>query len=47
MVDREAEVRKQLMAKMPLKDLSESATALLMSYKVEGEKILSTTALAM
>ena len=32
---------------MPLKDLSESATALLMSYKVEDEKILSTTALAM
>ena len=33
---------------MPLKDFSESATALLMSnYKVENEKVLSTTALAM
>jgi len=33
---------------MPLKDFSESAVALLMSnYKVENEKVLSTTALAM
>jgi len=33
---------------MPLKDFSESATALLMSnYKVENEKVLTTTALAM
>ena len=33
---------------MPLKDLSESAVGLLMSnYKVENEKVLSTTALAM
>merc|ERR1712192_74789 len=32
---------------MPLKDFSESATALLMSnYKVENEKVLNTTALA-
>merc|ERR1719391_1225034 len=32
---------------MPLKDFSESAVALLMSnYKVENEKVLSTTALA-
>merc|ERR1719370_1019133 len=33
---------------MPLKNFSESAVALLMSnYKVENEKVLSTTALAM
>ena len=33
---------------MPLKDFSESAVALLLSnYKVENEKVLSTTALAM
>ena len=33
---------------MPLKDLSESAVGLLMSsYKVDNEKVLSTTALAM
>ena len=33
---------------MPLKDLSESAVGLLMSnYKVENEKVLSTTAFAM
>ena len=33
---------------MPLKDFSESAVSLLLSnYKVENEKVLSTTALAM
>ena len=33
---------------MPLKDLSESAVGLLIShYKVDNEKVLSTTALAM
>ena len=45
--ERESRVKTAL-GGVPLKDFSESATSLLLSdYKVEDEKILSTTALAM
>merc|ERR1711971_663070 len=48
MADFQMEGRTKTALGMPLKDFSESATALLMSnYKVENEKVLSTTALAM
>ena len=44
----QSEERAKTALGMPLKDFSESAVALLMSnYKVENEKVLSTTALAM
>jgi len=48
MADFQIEGRAKTALGMPLKDFSESAVALLMSnYKVENEKVLSTTALAM
>merc|ERR1719391_1603374 len=48
MADFQSEGRAKTALGMPLKDFSESAVALLMSnYKVENEKVLSTTALAM
>ena len=48
MADFQIEGRAKTALGMPLKDFSESAVSLLMSnYKVENEKVLSTTALAM
>merc|ERR1719193_659216 len=47
MANFQSEGRTKTALGMPLKDFSESAVNLLYNYKVENEKVLSTTALAM